>query len=57
MPSFKADLLPRIVHALLPIKGQARQWLVYMLWVPVIGPFIGCVLAAFAFLLLFYNVA
>ncbi len=50
------DLPPRIVHALLPIRGKRNSGWGYA-WVPVIGPLIGCVLAAFAFLLLFYNVA
>lgn len=50
------DLPPRIVHALLPIRGKRDSGWGYA-WVPVIGPLIGCVLAAFAFLLLFYNVA
>lgn len=49
------DLPPRIVHALLPIRGKRDSGWGYA-WVPVIGPLIGCVLAAFAFLLLFYNV-
>src|SRR5690606_13082437 len=34
------DLGPRIVHALLPIKGKGTSDWTYA-WVPVVGPFIG----------------
>ncbi|MEU6859221.1 MIP/aquaporin family protein [Glycomyces sp. NPDC046736] len=45
------DLGPRIVHALLPLKGKgASDW--GYAWVPVAGPVVGGVLAA-----LLYNVA
>lgn len=45
------DLGPRIVHALLPLKGKgASDW--GYAWVPVVGPVVGGVLAA-----LLYNVA
>ncbi|GGG91535.1 glycerol uptake facilitator protein [Parapedobacter pyrenivorans] len=43
------DLGPRIVHALLPIRGKADFDIGYA-WVPVIGPLIGAALAAIAFL-------
>lgn len=45
------DLGPRIVHALLPIRGKAGFDGGYA-WVPVIGPLIGAALAAFLFLCL-----
>lgn|SRR5690606_1072466 len=38
------DLGPRIIHSLLPIKNKANFNLSYA-WVPVVGPFIGAVLA------------
>jgi glycerol uptake facilitator protein len=43
------DLGPRIVHALLPIRGKAGFDIGYA-WVPVIGPLIGAALAAIIFL-------
>lgn len=43
------DLGPRIVHAVLPIKGSS-EW--GYAWVPVVGPIIGSVGAAVCFLLL-----
>ena len=45
------DLGPRIVHALLPIKGKTDSGWSYA-WIPVLGPIIGAVLAAFLFLAL-----
>jgi len=45
------DLSPRIMHALLPIKGKGDSDWSYS-WIPVIGPFIGGALAAFIFILL-----
>ena len=45
------DLGPRIVHALLPLKGKGRSDWGYA-WVPVVGPVVGGVLAG-----LLYNVA
>ena len=45
------DLGPRIVHALLPIKGKGRSDWGYS-WIPVAGPVIGGVLAG-----LLFNVA
>ncbi len=39
------DLPPRIAHALLPIKGKRDSGWNYS-WVPVLGPIIGCILAA-----------
>jgi glycerol uptake facilitator protein len=41
------DLGPRIMHALLPIRGKRNSDWGYA-WVPVVGPCIGAVLAAFA---------
>lgn len=45
------DLGPRIMHALLPIKGKGKSNWSYS-WIPVIGPVLGGVLAAFLGLLL-----
>lgn len=45
------DLGPRLVHSLLPIKRKANSNWKYA-WVPVIGPFIGAVIAALLFSLL-----
>ncbi len=41
------DLGPRIIHALLPIKGKGGNNWGYS-WIPVIGPFLGGLLAALA---------
>lgn len=46
------DLAPRIVHALLPIKGKGSSEWGYA-WVPVVGPLLGAVLAAGLYLALF----
>ncbi|MBF2708956.1 MIP/aquaporin family protein [Flavobacterium soyangense] len=43
------DLGPRIMHALLPIKGNS-EW--SYAWIPIIGPIIGSVLAASLYMLL-----
>lgn len=43
------DLGPRIMHALLPIKGSS-DW--SYAWIPVIGPIIGAAIAAGLFLIL-----
>jgi glycerol uptake facilitator protein len=45
------DLGPRIMHALLPIKGKGSSDWAYA-WIPVVGPLAGCLLAAFCFYLL-----
>ena len=37
------DLGPRIMHAILPVKGSS-DW--GYAWIPVVGPIIGCVIAA-----------
>jgi glycerol uptake facilitator protein len=42
------DLGPRIAHALLPIPGKGRSDWGYA-WIPVVGPIIGGVLAAFLY--------
>ena len=42
------DLAPRIAHFILPIKGKRNSDWGYS-WVPVIGPVIGALLAAFIF--------
>ena len=42
------DLGPRIMHAILPIPGKGPSDWGYS-WVPVVGPLIGCALAAAAF--------
>jgi len=42
------DLSPRIMHAILPIKGKgANDW--SYSWIPVVGPFIGGLLAVLIF--------
>jgi len=43
------DLSPRIMHALLPIKGKRDSDWSYA-WIPVIGPVLGAVIAAFLFI-------
>ncbi len=45
------DLGPRIMHAILPIKGKRDSDWAYS-WIPVVGPIIGGLLAAFVFSLL-----
>jgi glycerol uptake facilitator protein len=39
------DLMPRLMHALLPIRGKGGSEWSYA-WVPVVGPLLGAVLAA-----------
>lgn len=46
------DLGPRIIHALLPIKNKADFNLSYA-WVPVVGPFIGALLASLLYMILY----
>lgn len=43
------DLGPRIMHAILPIKGKGRSDWSYC-WIPVIGPMLGALLAAYCFI-------
>jgi glycerol uptake facilitator protein len=43
--------MPRIAHAILPIKGKGSSDWSYA-WVPIVGPMIGGVLGAWAFLAL-----
>jgi glycerol uptake facilitator protein len=45
------DLGPRLAHSILPIPGKGSSNWAYA-WVPVMGPIIGAVLAAFLFLML-----
>lgn len=45
------DLGPRIMHAILPIKGKGSSDWSYS-WVPVMGPFLGAVLAAIVYQLI-----
>jgi glycerol uptake facilitator protein len=45
------DLGPRIVHQLLPIKGKGSSDWAYS-WVPIVGPIIGCALAAVLYLVI-----
>jgi len=45
------DLGPRIMHALLPIKGKGSSDWSYS-WIPVAGPILGALLAAGVFILL-----
>lgn len=42
------DLGPRIMHALLPIKGKGSSDWDYA-WIPILGPFAGAALAAFVY--------
>ncbi len=44
------DLGPRIMHQLLPIKGKGSSDWGYA-WVPIVGPIIGCALAAGLYLI------
>jgi glycerol uptake facilitator protein len=44
------DLGPRIMHSILPIKGKGSSDWGYA-WVPIVGPIIGCALAAGLYLL------
>lgn len=46
------DLSPRVMHAILPIKGGKRDSDWSYSWIPVLGPFAGGALAALAFLAL-----
>lgn len=41
------DLGPRIMHAILPIKGKS-DW--GYAWIPIVGPIIGCVIAAYLYM-------
>ena len=43
------DLGPRIMHAILPVKGSS-DW--GYAWIPIVGPVIGCVLAALLYVAL-----
>jgi glycerol uptake facilitator protein len=43
------DLAPRIMHAILPVKGSS-DW--SYAWIPVLGPVTGAVLAALVFTML-----
>ena len=43
------DLGPRLAYTLLPLKNKTHSEWTYA-WIPVIGPFIGAVLAAFLFM-------
>ena len=42
------DLGPRIMHAILPIKGKGGSNWKYA-WVPIVGPLLGAALAALVF--------
>lgn len=44
------DLGPRIMHAILPIKGKGSSDWGYA-WVPIVGPIVGCALAAGLYLM------
>ena len=43
------DLGPRIIHAILPLKGKGSSDWGYA-WVPIVGPFIGGALAALVYM-------
>ncbi len=43
------DLGPRIMHSILPVKGKS-DW--GYAWIPVVGPIIGCVIAAYLYMAL-----
>ncbi|NTE01323.1 aquaporin family protein [Agrobacterium tumefaciens] len=45
------DLGPRIIHALIPMKGKGRSDWSYA-WVPIVGPIVGATLAALLYLAL-----
>lgn len=45
------DLGPRIMHAILPIKGKGGSDWGYA-WIPVVGPIVGCLIAAYLYLFL-----
>ncbi len=45
------DLSPRIIHALLPIPGKRDNDWSYS-WIPVVGPFVGALIAAGLFLMI-----
>lgn len=45
------DLAPRFMHAILPIKGKRDSDWSYS-WIPVLGPIVGALIAAFLYLLL-----
>ncbi|RLD23729.1 MAG: aquaporin [Bacteroidetes bacterium] len=45
------DLGPRLVHALVPIKSKGSSNFSYV-WVPILGPIIGALVAAFLFLVI-----
>ena len=46
------DLGPRCIHALIPLEGKRDSGWDYS-WVPVVGPMVGCVIAAGIFLLVY----
>lgn len=46
------DLGPRCIHALIPLEGKRDSGWGYS-WVPVVGPMVGCVIAARIFLLVY----
>ena len=48
------DLAPRVAHALLPIPGKGGPDWSYA-WIPVVGPLIGGVLGAVAYVKLFHG--
>lgn len=45
------DFGPRIAHSLLPIKGKGSSKWKYA-WIPILGPFIGAIIASLLYLLL-----
>ena len=46
------DLGPRCIHALIPLEGKRDSGWGYS-WIPVVGPMVGCVIAAGLYLLVY----
>ncbi|WP_392440167.1 MIP/aquaporin family protein [Edwardsiella piscicida] len=49
------DLMPRLIHTLLPIRGKGSSDWRYA-WVPIVGPLLGAALAALCYRALFSGV-
>lgn len=44
------DFGPRLVHAVVPLKNRRKDWA--YAWIPILGPFVGSIIAAGLYLLL-----